>query len=169
MTRTIFGAALALALISVLVPLVVIIVIELVAIFLGLGLQTVTLIALITVPAISYLVYRRFNAKLGELAFNKKKDWERVGSILILIFTILGATFAIQSFYGQTITQSSCINPPNVNVTSPNCKTIQTASVPESTMLGPWVTLLLDVILLVIVVFGVWTAVLYTFRKTGIE
>jgi hypothetical protein len=165
MTRTIFRAALALAIISVLVPLVVVFILVLVAIFLGIALQYVYLITLATVPLLSLLVYFGFRPKLTGLTLGKKKDWERLAGILTLTFTVIGAMVAIEAFFGQTVTQSSCINPSNVNVTSPNCKTIQTVSVSQSTQLGPWVTLALIVLLLIIIVFGVWTGILYTFRK----
>jgi len=169
MTRTLFKAALILAVRSVLVPVVLIFIIVIVAMLLGFGFQYFFLLAVVPVPLISYLVYRRFDVKTSELPLPTPKDWERLALALSLILTAIGATFALSSFYGQTVTQSSCVKPSNVNVTSPNCTIIQTVSVPESTLLGPWVTLLIDVILLVIVAFGVWTAYLYMSTKTGIK
>ncbi len=169
MTRTLFGSALLLAVRSVLVPVALIFIIVIAAMLLGFGFQYFYLVAVPLVPLLSYLVYRRFDVKTAGLTLPTKKDWERLALVLSLVFTTIGATFASSSFYGQTVTQSSCIKPPNVNVTSSNCIITQTVSVPESTLLGPWVTLLVDVVLLMIAVFGVWTAYLYMSTKTGIK
>jgi hypothetical protein len=142
MVRYVIRGAIILASVSVLYPLLVIFLLTFITDLLGYG-QTVTYVSwlAISLPT-GFLYFRTIVSKLkvSELKVNKKQDWERLGLVLTLVFTIIGTFLSLQAFYGQTVTQSRCYasNNVQVNMTSPNCQVIQTVSIPQSGLLGAW-------------------------------
>jgi hypothetical protein len=169
-TRGVIKTAVVLGAISVLIPLLVIYLLTLIGLVFGYGQDVTTLLWILFTIPFGFLYYFLIlpRIKISGLKINKKKDWEALGIVLTLTFTIIATLLSIQSFYGQTITQSRCFNPSNVTVTSPNCKVIQTVSVPQAGIVGSYGILALDSVLLGLAAFGVWLAILYALSKSEI-
>ncbi len=61
-----------------------------------------------------------------------REDWNFIISIFVAVFTIGGGLVAFSVVNSQLTTHSSCFLPKGVNITSPNCQTIETVTLPNS-------------------------------------
>jgi hypothetical protein len=166
LARTIIREAIVLGTISVGIPTFVIAILSFIGGLLKLGQELTTLVYVLFTFPFGILFYREILRRLdpSKLKPNKKQDWDRLALGLTLVFTIIVTLVALQALYGQT-TQSRCFDPPKVNVTSPNCTVIQTVTVQQSATF----TQILDVLLLGVGAFGVWTVILYVLSKADFE
>ena len=98
--------------------------------------------------AVSFFFRNLRNAK--KLNSNNLNEWVLLIAILAAAFTIGGIFQAVSTIGSQTVSISSCIDPPDVNVTSLNCVKTQIVSHVEGPNLY-FGQLGLDVILLSIV------------------
>jgi hypothetical protein len=175
MARTIIRSALILAALTISLPLLFIMMIIIIAQLSGFPTSLVYasfVLLVIGLPAAFVYVRHRVAPDIfSNLKPNTKKDWERLGIALTLIFTVIATLAALQAIYGQTVTQSRCYDSNNaqVNMTSTNCRVVQTVSLPQQGLLGAWGILVLDIVLLTLGAFGLWIAVLYGMQKAGIE
>lgn len=78
--------------------------------------------------AVAFLIYLNMFRKSKRLSHGSKNEW-------VLLVTILGVAFAtgaafqsVSTINAQTISNSVCVKPAGLNVTSPNCVQIQTTT-----------------------------------------
>jgi hypothetical protein len=87
------------------------------------------LLFLVITGTFGYIAVNLFFRMLGSARkprSNNLNDWVVLITILAAAFAIGGIFQAVSTIGSQTVSVSSCVFPPNVNVTSPNCVRTQT-------------------------------------------
>ena len=165
---TIFEAALLATIISVGYPILVIFLLVLPADLFGFPLNWVYLPYAIVGGVGGYFLYRRYLPEVKGADFAKKGDFEKVVAMFGLLFGLGGSLFTLGSFYDRTVTNSTCANPPTVNVTSPNCKVIQTVTIPQIGGYGNFGSLVLLITVIALRVFAIWVVTFSYMSKLGL-
>jgi hypothetical protein len=115
-----------------------------------------------------FILFHR-KMRVEGLKSNKPEDWVRAAGLLAIIFVLGQTLLALSSFYYQTVTQSRCIDPANVNVTSSNCKAIQTVSVPQANIFGNYGALILELAVAFVIVFVGLSGLLYILSRPSLR
>ncbi len=128
---TIFEAALIATVLSVFYPVLLIFLLVFYAIYFGLPFAWLSLVFAIVGGIGGLVLFKRLFPKVEGAKLSKKGDFEKIATMFGLLFGVGGALFTLGSFYDRTVTHTSCATPSTVNVTSPNCKVIETVSIPQ--------------------------------------
>jgi hypothetical protein len=100
-----------------------------------------------------------------------REDWNFILSIFVATFTIGGGLVAFSVVNSQVTTHSSCFLPRGANVTSPNCQTIETITLPNNgafAFYGAFGNLIVVAGLVGIGVFALFFALLYLSYKISV-
>jgi hypothetical protein len=116
-----------------------------------------------------FILFYRKMQKIEGLKSNKPEDWVRAAGLLAIIFVLGQTLLALSSFYSQTVTQSRCIEPPTVNVTSSNCKAMQTVTIPQANIFGNYGALILELAVAFLIVFVGLSGLLYILSRPSLR
>jgi len=165
---SVLGEALRMSLLVILYPLAVILILISIASFVGsIPIIYVQLGVVLVLGIGGFFLFKR-SLPAGGLKINKMEEWVGMGTLVAVVYVFGQTLLALSSFYSTTVTQSRCIDPSTVNVTSLECRTIQTSAIPQYNILANYGELVLIITVIWTVVFAGLSGLYYIlYAKPG--